>query len=140
MTMYAIRASFCRGDNLSVARRTCPSRITTQHEELLQQTAGYNHSMDAADCQVQAIRIQMRKRACEKTTPVPAIYNEQLISLNTHPERNSITPKLPSLTSLKSSLHRNRCSRLPLLPKIGDQTKTLIGENLPLRDDGDSNT
>ena len=59
----------------------------------------------------------MRKRAREEITPIPAIYNEQLISLNTHPERNSIAPKLPSFTSLKSSLYRNRRSRLPPLPK-----------------------
>ena len=93
-------------------KRTCPARITTQDEELLQQTAGHNHPVDAVDCEVQAIRSQMRKRAREEITPIPAIYNEQLISLNTHPERNSIAPKLPNFTSLKSSLYRNRRSRL----------------------------
>ena len=88
----------------------------------------------------------MRKRAREEITPTPAIYNEQFISLNTHPERNSIAPKLPSFTSLKSSLYRNQRSRLPSLPKTrteirveGDWTKTLTGENFFLHDDGDSN-
>ena len=107
---------------------------------------GHNRPVDAVDCQVQAIRSQMRKRALEEITPVTAIYNEQLISLNTHPERNSIAPKLPSFMSLKSSLYHNRHSRLPPLPKMrdeirveGDWTKTLTGKNFLLRDDGDSN-
>ena len=29
------------------AKRTCPARITTKDEELLQQTAGHNHPVDA---------------------------------------------------------------------------------------------
>ena len=128
------------------AKRTCPTRMITKDEELLQQTAGHNHPVDAVDCQVQAIRNQMRKTAHEEIILVTAMYNEQLISLNTHPERNSIAPKLPSFMSLKSSLYRNRHSRLPPLLKTrdeirveGDWTKTLTGENFLLCDDGDSN-
>ena len=79
------------------AKRTCPARITTQDEELLQQTAGHNHPVDAVDCEVQAIQSQMKKRASEEITPIPAIYNEQLISLNTHSDRNSIAPKLANM-------------------------------------------
>ena len=99
--------------------------------------------MDAVDCQVQAIRSQMRKRAGEETTPITAMYNEQLITLNAHPERKSIAPKLPSFMSLKSSLYCNQCSRLPPLLKMrdeirveGDWTKTLNDENFLLCDDG----
>ena len=121
-------------------KRTCPARITTKDEEFLQQTAGCNHPVDAVDCEVQAIRSQVRKRACEEVTPVTAIDNEQLISLNNHPKRNSIAPKLPSFTSLKSSLYGNQHSRQPPLPKTrdeirveGDWTKTLTGENFLLR-------
>ena len=120
-------------------KRTCPARITTKDEEFLQQTAGCNHPVDAVDCEVQAIRSQVRKRACEEVTPVTAIDNEQLISLNNHPKRNSIAPKLPSFTSLKSSLYGNQHSRQPPLPKTrdeirveGDWTKTLTGENFLL--------
>ena len=99
--------------------------------------------MDAVDCQVQAIRSQMRKRASEETTPITAMYNEQLITLNAHPERKSIAPKLPSFMSLKSSLYCNQRSRLPPLLKMrdeirveGDWTKTLTCENFLLCDDG----
>ena len=88
----------------------------------------------------------MRKRAREEITPVTAMYNEQLITLNAHPKRKSISPKLPSFMSLKSSLYCNQRSRLPPMLKMrdeirveGDWTKTLTGKNFLLRDDGDSN-
>ena len=41
------------------------------------QTADHNHPLDAVDCQAQAIRSQMRKKAREEITPVTALYNEQ---------------------------------------------------------------
>ena len=40
------------------SKRTCPARITTQGEELLQQTNGHNHAVDETDSRVE----QLEKR------------------------------------------------------------------------------
>jgi len=40
---------------------TCPARVTTQEEELLQQTNGHNHAMDETDSHVEQIRSNLRK-------------------------------------------------------------------------------
>ena len=53
-----------------------------------------------------------------KKSPPSQPYTMSSSCLNTHPERNSIAPKLPSFMSLKSSLYHNRHSRLPPLPKV----------------------
>ena len=95
------------------AKRTCPARITTEGNDLKHQTAPHNH---AVDTQVKTIQSDMRKRAREEITPVPAIYNDHLIRLSTHSDRDSIALQLPTFTSMKSSLYRSRWSRLPPLP------------------------
>ena len=45
------------------SKRTCPARVTTQGEELLQQTNGHNHAVDETDSRVEQIRSNLRKRA-----------------------------------------------------------------------------
>ena len=106
------------------AKRTCLTRITaTQDEELLQQTAGHNHPVDAVDCQVQAIRSQMKKRAREEITPVPAMYNEQLISLNTHPERNSIEVQMIQVAAGGQPIPKKRKA-----VRQDEQIKRLVAE------------
>ena len=98
------------------AKRICPARITTEGNDLKQQTAPHNHAVDVVDTQVKAIQSDMRKRAREEITPVPAIYNDHLIHLSTHSDRDSIPLQLPTFTSMRSSLYRSCWSRLPPLP------------------------
>ena len=98
------------------AKGTSPARITTEGNDLKQQTAPHNHAVDVVDTQVKAIQSDMRKRAREEITPVPAIYNDHLIHLSTHSNRDSIALQLPTFTSMKSSLYRSHWRRLPPLP------------------------
>ena len=48
------------------AKRTSPARITTEGNELKQQTAPHNHAVDVMDTQVKAIQSDIRKRAGKK--------------------------------------------------------------------------
>ena len=45
------------------AKRTSPPRITTEGNDLKQQTAPHNHAVDVVDTQVKAIQSDIRKRA-----------------------------------------------------------------------------
>ena len=49
--------------------------------------------------------------------PVPAVYNEQIQAVACRSDRDEIAAKLPTFTSVKSSLYRHRRSLLPPLPK-----------------------
>ena len=49
------------------------ARITTEGNDL-KHTAPHNHAVDVVDTQVRAIQSDMRKRAREEITPVPASY------------------------------------------------------------------
>ena len=68
--------------------------------------------MQLVDTQVKAIQSDMRKRAREEITPVPAIYNNHQIHLSPHSNHDSKALQLPTFPSIKSSLYRSR-SRLP---------------------------
>ena len=48
--MTAASASMGKWTLESCAKRTCPARITTKAEQLLEQIAGHNHPVDAEDC------------------------------------------------------------------------------------------
>ena len=48
------------------AKRTSPPRITTEGNDLKQQTAPHNHAVDVVDTQVKAIQSDIRKRAGKK--------------------------------------------------------------------------
>ena len=65
------------------SKHTCPARITTQGEELLQQTNGHKHAVDETNSRVEQIRCNLRKRAREEVVPIPPIYNDVLIELST---------------------------------------------------------
>jgi len=90
------------------SKHTCPARVTTQGEELLQQTNGHNHAVDETDSRVEQIRSNLRKRAREEVIPIPSIYNYALIELSMQHDHPMVAPKLPSFTSLKSSLYQSQ--------------------------------
>ena len=48
------------------AKRTCPAGITTEGNDLKQQTAPHNHAVDVVDTQVKTIQSHMKKRAREE--------------------------------------------------------------------------
>ena len=54
------------------AKRICPARITTEGNEVLQQTNGHNHPVDGVEAEVERVKHGLRKRAREEVTPIPA--------------------------------------------------------------------
>ena len=90
------------------SKRSCPARLTTQGEELFQVTNGHNHVLDETDSRVEQIRSNLRKRAREEVVPIPSVYNDALIELSTQHDHPMVAPKLPSFTSLKSSLYQSQ--------------------------------
>ena len=98
------------------AKRICPARITTEGNEVLQQTNGHNHPVDGVEAEVERVKHGLRKRAREEVTPIPAIYNDALVDIATQVEDEAVAARLPTFPSLKSSMYRSRRSRLPPLP------------------------
>jgi len=40
----------------------CPARLTTQGDELLQQTAGHNHAIDLTECCLEQIKSKLHRK------------------------------------------------------------------------------
>ena len=112
---------------LEMLQAYMPCKSNNSGEELLQQTNGHNHAVDETDSRVEQIRSNLRKRTREEVVPIPSIYNDALIELSTQHDHPMVAPKLPSFTSLKSSLYQSRRSRMLPLPKSHDEI-TLDGD------------
>ena len=52
------------------AKRICPARITTEGNEVLQQTNGHNHPVDGVEAEVERVNHELRKQAREEVTVV----------------------------------------------------------------------
>ena len=46
---------------------------------------------------VEEIKSELRKRAREEVTPVPTLYSEALVELNTQPDRSDVAPTCTEL-------------------------------------------
>ena len=118
------------------AKRICPARITTEGNEVLQQTNGHNHPVEGVEAEVERVKHELRERAREEVSPIPAIYNDALVDTATQVE----LPTFPS----QSSMYRSQRSTLPTLPMSqedvrieGRWEKTLSGEQFFLRKEGE---
>ena len=105
---------------------------------------GHNHSVDGVEAEVERVKHELRKRAREEVTPIPAIYNDALVDIATQVEDEAVAARLPTFPSLKSSMYRSRRSRLPTLPMSqedvrieGRWQKTLSGEQFFSRKEGE---
>ena len=125
-------------------KRTCPARVTTEGNELLQQTNRHNHAIDGIEAKVEKVKSSLRKRAREEITPIPTIYNDALVDIASAQEEESVAARLPTYPSMKSALYRARSSRLPSLPKSREEIHiegrwqlTLSREQFLIREDGE---
>ena len=99
-------------------KRTCPARVTSERDEVLQQTNGHNHPVDGVEAQVERVKHKLRKRARKEVTPIPSIYNDALVDIAANAEETeSLAGRLPTFLSLKSSMHCSHRSRMPSLPQ-----------------------
>ncbi|CAG2188363.1 unnamed protein product [Mytilus edulis] len=79
----------------------------------------HNHPPNPAKLEVTKVLQHIKKRCRAETTPVPAIYKQEIAKLRT-PEWNDDTQRmveqLTTFPSLKSSLYRQREDLIPHLP------------------------
>ena len=64
---------------LEMPQETCSARTTSLGTDMLQQTNGHNHAVNPATTHVEEIKSKLRKRAIEEVSPVPTLYNEELV-------------------------------------------------------------
>ena len=72
------------------AKRICPARITTEGNEVLQQTNGHSHPVDEVEAEVERVKHNLRKRAQEEVTPILTIYNDALVDIATQVEDEAV--------------------------------------------------
>ena len=97
--------------------------------------------MEGVEAEVERVKHELRKRAREEVTPIPAIYNDALVDIATQVE---VAARLPTFPSLKSSMYRSQRSRQPTFPMSqedvrieGRWEKTLSGEQFFLWKEGE---
>ena len=114
---------------------SCSGSLCTLEDEIISQKDMHNHPPDDAEIQAEKIVNSIRAKARDTIRPIPAVYHEEIQAIATRPDKEEIAAKLPTLAHLKSSLYRNRRSRLPPMPESradvhfdGEWTKTASGE------------
>ncbi|CAG2196462.1 unnamed protein product [Mytilus edulis] len=128
------------------ATRTCPATIRTLNNIPIGFNLVHNHPPNPAKLEVTKVLQHIKKRCRAETTPVPAIYKQEIAKLRT-PEWNDDTQRmveqLPTFPSLKSSLYRQREDLIPHLPTsllnidLQDEwTQTTAAERFLLINDG----
>ena len=81
------------------SKRTCPARVTSEENEVTQQTNSHNHPVYGVEVQIERVKSGLRKRAREEVTPIPAIYNNTLVDIATNLEKNeAVAGRLPTFT------------------------------------------
>ena len=93
--------------------RSCSGSLCTLEDEIISQKDTHNHPPDDAEIQAEKIVSSIRAKARDTIRPIPAVYHEEIQAIATRPVKEEIAAKLPTLAHLKSSLYRNRRSRLP---------------------------
>ena len=83
------------------SKRSCPARLTSEGDEVIQQTNGHNHAIDGVEAQVERVNHNLRS-GLEKRSH-PSIYNDALVDIATNSEENeALAGSLPTFPSLKS--------------------------------------
>ena len=118
---------------------SCSGSLCTLEHEI----DTHNHPPNYAEIQAEKIVSSIQAKARDTIRPIPALYHEEIQAIATQPDKEEIAAKLPTLAHLKSSLHRNRRSRLPPMPESradvhfdGEWTKTASGEDFLMAEDG----
>lgn len=89
----------------------CTTNVTTLNDMMITHDANHNHPPDFADCRVQAVMADIRKRARDEITPMPTIYVEEISKLRsdgTDAISDDTARHFPTFTSVKTSLYNQR--------------------------------
>ena len=75
------------------------------------------HQMKPKQSTLEKIVDSMKDKVRTTAQPIPAVYNEEIQAVACRSDRNEVVAKLPTFSSLKTSLYRQRRLLLPPLPK-----------------------
>ncbi|VDI61105.1 Hypothetical predicted protein [Mytilus galloprovincialis] len=126
--------------------RNCPATLNTRNNIPTKLPNGHNHDSHKVKLKVDEILQTIKKRCREETTPVPTIYEQEVIKLR-NPEWNDETQEvvenLPTFESCRGSFYNERSKLIPALPKTRNEinlaepwTVTTVGEQFLMADDG----
>ena len=98
--------------------RTCSGSLCTLDDQIISSRKDqHNHPPDEAETEVEKIVDSMKDKVRTTAQPIPAIYNEEIQAVACRSDRNEVVAKLPTFSSLKTSLYHQRRSLIPPLPK-----------------------
>jgi hypothetical protein len=147
--LFRLQVKSRRDDRVywTCAVRECPSRATTREGILIGNSGHHTHEGNPLEVVSNTVMQKIRKRCREETTPVPAIYKEELTALRTrdwNQDTASLVVNLPTYEGCKAQLYRQRSKTRPPLPKNrqdirldGEWTQTSTGQRFLLIDEGD---
>lgn len=92
----------------------CQGRMKTDDDkQTVFYDGGHNHQPDLDEIAVRQVKTRARKRARTETTPIPAIYRQEVAALAGMP---AAAATMPAFLSVSTTLHRERRSVFPALP------------------------
>lgn len=99
--------------------RTCNGRLITEDDYTDPMvTRPHNHQPNPDKVLVRKVRTAVRRRAAEETTPLPAIYQQETAQLANN---SAAAAMMPSYNDVATSMHRDRLSQYPPLPRTGQR-------------------
>ena len=96
--------------------RQCKGRLSTQNDQVLSSTP-HNYPSNQVDNNTEQLKHVARENAKTSTEPVPAIFNDIVVHVAQYNDRDAMTTVLPTFSSYKSSLYRQRQKNYPELPE-----------------------
>lgn len=126
--------------------RGCLATLCTRNDLISKIGNDHHHPPAAHTVAVSKVMQNIKKRAFEEITPIPTIYNDELVALRTDECPDNVARHMPTFQQVKDSLYRQRRKKLPSLPKNRSSihleeewTRTLSDDDFLQINDGDDN-
>ncbi|VDI54109.1 Hypothetical predicted protein [Mytilus galloprovincialis] len=123
----------------------CPVTINTLNNIPTKVSANHNHGSDHMQLKVDDVLQRMKVRCTNELTPIPTIYEEELVKLRTddwNDDIQELVENIPTFPSCKNTMYNKRKKNLPVLPNTVDQinidgiwSRTTKGDPFLLTDD-----
>lgn len=145
---FKFRVKTQRGDRCywRCVKSDCTATINTLNRIPVKMQGQHNHPSDQIQLNVDKVLNRMKERCLTESTPVPTIYDDELVSLrNREWDENAekLVQSMPTFTTCKTSLYNQRGKNIPQLPATredinleGPWRETTTGDNFLLIDDG----
>ena len=122
----------------------CSGTITTDGDQLISIKDTHNHPREDSLIEVKKMVNDLKTKTKENIRPVPQIYQE-VRKLAALPNSEEVAARFLTLSSVKSTLYRQRRKLIPALPATrtevhfeGEWAQTVKGEPFLVAEDGDN--